>query len=229
MRKLLTIAAISLVVSSSLWAENSGFLTDYSLLKPGTLAFDQEYIAPGALERIAEFDRVMIDEPSFFISEDSKYKGVKPSDIAEVAAMMRGAMVDGVSGRFPVVDAPRAGAVLISWAVGNIRLKKAKRGLLGYTPIGAVAYGAKQLASDVVDKTRAYDVVFEFEATDSSTGEILFAFVFEMSEEDEVVEFEEALAFAFGLGQRMGCRLHNARVSEAEKEDCLQISLEPQE
>jgi hypothetical protein len=48
----------------------------------------------------------------------------------------------------------------MSWAVSNIRLNKAKRGLLTYTPVGAVAYGAKTLASDVIDKTRAFDLVF---------------------------------------------------------------------
>ena len=124
------------------------------------------------------------------------------------------------------MEEPGDGAALMNWAVSNIHLKKAKRGLLSYTPVGAVAYGAKTLASDIIDKTRAFDVVIEVEATDSATGEVLFAMVYDMSkEEGEEIAWEDALAFANGIGRRIGCRLNNSHLTENERVDCLNISL----
>ena len=220
---LLALAATPLVQ-----AQDSGFLTSYDNLTPNAeTGFTRAYIAPGAIDSIARFNQLMVDQPEIILAADSKYRGAKPQDILEVSETLRAAMIDGIGGRFPVVNAPGEGAALMSWAVSNIYLKKAKRGLLGYTPVGAVAYGAKTLASDVVDKTRAYDVVFEFEATHSVTGEVLFAGVVNLSEAGEEVEFESALALANGIGQRIGCRLNNARIAVADREDCLAISLTP--
>jgi len=220
-----TITAIfSLFAVSLAWAEDSGFLSDYSILTPDDeYGFTRAYIAPGALERIAQFNQVMIDQPSIIISADSKYRGAKPNDVLEVSEMLRTAMSEGVSESFSVVTEPGEGAALISWAVSNIYLKKAKRGVLGYTPVGAVAFGAKNMVSDVVDKTRAYDVIFEVEATNSLTGEVFFAMVYEMSDKQKETEWGDALALANGIGKRIGCRLSNSRLAVDDRADCLAI------
>jgi hypothetical protein len=207
-------------------AEDSGFLSDYSLLTTDDQSgFTRAYIAPGAVDRIAQFNQVMIDQPSIIISADSKYKGAKPNDILEVSEMLRTAMSEGVSESFPVVTEPGEGAALISWAVSNVYLKKAKRGLLGYTPVGAVAFGAKNMMSDVIDKTRASDVVFEIEATNSLTGEVFFAMIYELPQEKKEAEWGDALALANGIGKRIGCRLNNSRLAVDERTDCLAIPI----
>ncbi len=224
-RKLALLAA--LVAASATQAQDTGFLTSYDNLSPNEeLGFKQVYIAPGASESIARFNQVMIDQPEVIIAADSKYRGAKPQDTLAVAETLRAGMVQGIGDRFPVVNAPGDGAALMSWAVSNVYLKKRKRGLLNYTPVGAVAYGARQMASDVVDKTRAYDVVLEFEMTDSVTGEVLFAAIVDLSEAGEQVEFDSLLSLAYGFGQRLGCRLNNARVAEADREDCAAIPIE---
>lgn len=223
----LIIATAFLASSSAALAQDSGFLTDYSNLEPLAGSGNAKaYVAPGAVDAIARFNKVMVDQPSIIISPDSKYKGAKPADIAEVGEMLRAAVTQGIAGSFPVVEEPGEGAALLSWAVSNIYLKKAKRGLLGFTPVGAVAYGAKQLASDVVDNTRAFEVVFEVEATDSVTGEVLFAMVYDMADGKKEVEWEDALEFAEGIGERIGCRLNNARLAEANRVNCLTIPLD---
>ena len=169
----------------------------------------------------------MIDQPSFVISPDSKYRGVKPSDINSVGEALRAAVIEGVESRFKVVDKAGDGAILMSWAVSNIRLDKAKRGLLTYTPVGAVAYGAKTLASDVIDKTRAFDLVFEVELTDALTDEVLFALVYAPTEAGEEAKWGDVQVLATGLGQRLGCRLMNARLPKQDRENCLAIPVSP--
>jgi hypothetical protein len=134
-------------------------------------------------------------------------------------------MAEGVSQSFPVVSEPGDGAALMSWAVSNVYLKKAKRGLLSFTPVGAVAYGAKKLASDAIDNSRAYDVVFEVEGTDSTTGEVFFAMTINMAEAGDEVEFESGLMLANGMGRRIGCRLNNSRLAVDQREDCLAIPI----
>jgi hypothetical protein len=221
-----SIILVSLFATPTAWAENSGFLSDYSNLEPLERSGKAiGYIAPGAADTISRFNRVMVDQPSIIISPDSKYKGAKPSDMVEVGEALRAGVIEGIGDSFPVVEEPGDGAALLSWAVSNIYLKKAKRGVLGYTPVGAVAYGAKKMMTDVVDKTRAFDVVIEIEATDSVSGEVLFAMMYDTAKEGEEVEWEEALAFAQGIGRRVGCRLGNSRLAEGERVDCLAIPL----
>ena len=223
-----TWAAVAALLSApALYAQDSGFLTSYDNLTAGdTFGFTRVYIAPGSIDSIAAYNQIMVDQPEIMIAADSKYRGAKPQDMIEVSETLRAALIDGIGGRFPVVNAPGEGAALMSWAVSNIYLKKAKRGLLGYTPVGAVAYGAKTLASDVVDNTRAYDVVFEFEATDSVSGAVLFAGVINLGAAGDEVEFDSALALANGIGKRIGCRLNNSRIAAGDREDCLAIPLD---
>ena len=154
--------AATCLVSTGLSAADDGFLSDYSKLSDGGQSgFTRVYIAPNAVDVMGRFDSVMVDFPEFFIDPSSKYKGLKPNDAVIVGQDLRAAVIEGIGQSVKVVDEPGENTGLISWAISNIRLNKAKRGVLGYTPVGAVAYGAKKALSDVVDKTRAFDVTFE--------------------------------------------------------------------
>lgn len=223
-RKVITTAAVLCLCSTGLHAENVNFLTDYSKLTAGgDTGFTKAYLAPGAQDAIARFGTVMVDSPEFFIDPASKYKGIKSSDAGVVGAELRAALIAGIGTSTTVVADPGEGTALISWAVTNIRLNKKKRGLLGYTPVGAVAYGAKKAMSDIVDKTQAFDVVFELEGTDSNTGEVLFAMVFDLDAEGVEAEWGNAITLSNALGQRIGCRLNNTGLSVEKRADCLAI------
>lgn len=220
----LTLITACCLASASLSAQDSGFLTDYSKLSAGNQSgFTKVYIAPGAPDNLARFDSVMVDSPEFFLDPKSKYKGLKPTDAAIVGEELRAALIGGIGESVKVVDQPGESTALLSWAVTNIRLNKAKRGVLGYTPVGAVAYGAKKALSDVVDKTRAFDVTFEVEATDSTTGKVIFAMVFDIVEEGVEADWDDALALSTGLGERIGCRINNSKLSIDQRADCLAI------
>lgn len=226
-RKFLTTAAVLCMFSTGLHAENVDFLSDYSkLTEGGNTGFTRVYIAPGALDSLRGLNSVLVDQPEFFIDPKSKYKGMKPADAEVVGEELRAAMIRGIGESVNVVNEPAEGSGLITWAVTNIRLNKARRGVLGYTPVGAVAYGVKKQLSDVVDKTRAFDVTFEIEAIDAETGEVLFAMVFDMAEAGVEAEWGDALVLTEGVGKRISCRMTNTRLAASEQVDCQSIPIE---
>lgn len=224
--KALALISLCCLISPGLQAENVDFLSDYSSLSSDTeTGFTKAYASPVANKRIKGITGVMIDLPEFFIDPNSKYKGIKPGDAIVVGTELRDAMIRGIEESLPVVDEPGEGVDLISWAVTNIRVEKKKRGVLGYTPVGAVAYGVKKQLSDVVDKTRAFDVVFEVEATDLESGEVLFAMVLDLEEAGIKAEWGNALALAEGLGRRIGCQVNNTKLPDNERAECKAIPI----
>lgn len=223
-RKTSVLAVLTFLMCSSVNAGDVQFLTDYSKLADGgDSGFTKMYIAPGGVDRIAHIASVMVDQPEFFIDPESKYKGIKPGDALAVGEELRAAMIEGIGQSLEITEEPGADTALISWAVTNLRLEKKRRGVLGYTPVGAVAYGVKKQLSDVVDKTRAFDVTFEVEASDVDTGEVIFAMVFDMTEAGIEAEWDDALTLANGLGKRIGCRINNSRLAVADRVDCMAI------
>lgn len=224
MRNLVISAIAGCLACSNVLAQDSGFLSDYSKLIADTdTGFTRAYVAPGTIDKVGRFSHVMVDQPSIVISPESKYQGTKPSDIASVAEALRASLIEGIQTRFAVSEEPGENVGLVSWAVSNVRLAKAKRGVLSFTPVGAVAYGAKTLASDVIDKTRAFDIVIEGELTDNATDEVLFAMVLNVTEAGEEADWEDGLALVNRFGQRLGCRFNNARLAVEDREDCLAI------
>ena len=98
-------AALLLSASTGIAAENSGFLTDYSKLKPIDGSNSMLYSAPNAYTDFKNYKAVMIDQPEFVIADDSKYKGVKPDDAKAVADALRAQLSNTVTknGRLFVV------------------------------------------------------------------------------------------------------------------------------
>ena len=94
-RKLVIVTAVAsaaLLFSNSQAAElsHSGFMSDYTKLEKVTDgSADYRYIAPGAEDRMAQYDAVMIDQPEIFIANDSPYRGVKPKHIDALAEALR--------------------------------------------------------------------------------------------------------------------------------------------
>lgn len=228
----------AVLCGSVLAEENSGFLSDYSLLAASGEHGDVLlYIKDGAVQRLASFNSVLVDQPELFIDPDSKYKGMKPDTMTDLAEAVRASVMEGIGETFEVAAAPGEGVLFLRIAAGNLYILKEKRGILGYTPIGAVAGGIKGAMSDFIDKNTLVEMTLEVEVQDSATGEVLAAAVMSRGQrkdkkrdiEEEAVNWDR-LHFAFrALGQRLGCRLNNARVGMAERADCLQIPLEPPE
>ena len=172
-------SALLLSAATALAADNSGFLTDYSQLKPVAGSDIQTYAAPNTFTELKNYKAVMIDQPVFIIAPDSKYKGLKPDEAKDVADALRAKMSNKVSenGRFFVVDKPGPEVLYVRIAATNIHLNKKSRGLLGYTPIGFVVGGAVSAGQQMQQKIILQDMNLEIELQDSQTQKVLAAMV----------------------------------------------------
>jgi hypothetical protein len=216
-------------------AEESGFLDDYSILgAEGEYGAVRMYVAEDAIEGMANYNKVMIDQPQIYIDPNSKSKGMKPDTMTAIAEMLRSAVIDAVSEQYEVVDKPGEGVLYFRWAITNMYLQKPKRNLLTYTPVGAVGYAAKSGMSDFVDKNTLVDMRLEGELRDSVTGELHVAMTLERGQRkdkaakisEDPASWEELFTVGTALGQRFGCRLNNSRMVDKSKHvDCAAIEL----
>ena len=227
-------AMASLLLSVSSLAEDNNFLTDYTVLSEDTeYGHRMVYVTPGAFERMVDFHKVMIDQPEIFLDPESKYKGMKPDTMVNLAEGLRQAVITGVSEEWEVTEEPGESVLFVRWALTNMYIKKPKRGLLSYTPVGAIAHAAMGAGDEFVEKNTLVEITLEMELLDSVSGEILAAAILQrgqrkdkaMDIDEEAAGWDELMAVATGLGKRLGCRLNNARVPEGEREDCVAIPI----
>ena len=218
----LTITLCGTAIAEDL--QHSDFLSDYShLTKSSEEYMDYTYLAPGAPDKMGKYSAVMIDQPEIFVAPNSKYKGMKPDDMKQLADAFRVAMAQSLSTTYMIVDQPGPNVLYVRFAISNVQLKKKKRGLLGYTPIGLVAGAAKSaMTSDFTKKIDLKGLTMEMEILDSNSEEQLAALLETRSgKKDEPASWAEVEALIAVYSQRVACRLDNARVAEDKRVDCL--------
>ena len=215
-------------------AEESGFLEDYSILgKAGQYGAARMYVSETAIQRMVDYDKIMIDQPWIFVDPDSKSKGMKPDTMTTIAETLRTAMSDAINEEYDVVEERGEGVLFFRWAVTNMYLQKPKRNLLSFTPVGAVAHAAKSGLSDFVGKNTLVDLRLEGEMLDSVTGELFIAITLERGQRkdkaakisQDPASWEELFAIGTALGHRFACRLNNARVNVSYRKDCTLIKM----
>jgi len=161
----LLLGGISL--GSATWAADvvrySGFVDNYPKLELDPKGGGgQLYIKPGA--SLGSYDKVMIPPIEVWLADDSKYKGFSPDELKALTDEFYRVMVSNLEPDYPVVSKPGKGVLIVRLAVTNVYAKKKKRGLLGFTPIGAVA-GAASGAY----KAKLNDATIEAELLDAAT------------------------------------------------------------
>ena len=215
----LTIAAFVTALAQDI--QSSDFLSDYSKLqRDGQMGYS--YLAPDAPGRMANYSALLIDQPEIFVSPDSEYKGMKPDDMKQLADAFRNAMVQELVETYTIVDQPGPNVLYLRFAFTNLQVKKHRRRLLGYTPIGIVVHGVKSGFTDITSKIDLKGITVEMELLDSTTEEQFAALLETRADtEEEPTSWEEVEAIIVGYAQRGRCRLDNARVSEEGRVDCL--------
>ncbi len=145
----------------------SEFLDSHPELKPdpsraGALVWEKQ-----GFDR-AKYNKVMLEPLSIFLAPDSEYKGFTADDVTALTTGFREAVVRTLEPEIPVVDVAGSGVLLVRAAITGVKLKKEKRGLLGYTPIGIVVTAAQDAAGKRVSLQNA---TLEMEAYDAASGE----------------------------------------------------------
>jgi len=235
---LLLMPALSWAQASSTAVEDSGFLlTDYALLEefdgPGD---SRGYLADGTIEALRNYHAIIVDQPSLIVDPDSKYKVMKPDTMSLIADKLQETFIEGLGEQYQVVNEAADGVLYARTALSHLYIEKPKRGLLGYTPIGAAAHAVKSGGDSFVDKNTLVEMTLEVELLDSKSGDILIALVIRHGQRKdkkqdikaEPATWNDLFHVLEGLGSRLGCRLDNARQPVDQRTDCVAaIPLEP--
>ena len=216
---------VLLTSSTALRADDSGFLPSYEGLRfaPGEYGGKTE-----ALRSIDEITvgitKIMVDQPEIFIAEDSAYKGLKPDDARALAEAFREAVIANIQ-EGNLAEEPGPDVVYLRLAITDIHLKKKKRRLLSYTPVGIVVHTAKSVAtSDLMKKVDLVGVTIEVESLKSDTGEHLGSLVIKLAPPGEghsdEASWEGVLANFDAISKQLTCRIRNSRLPQAERVNC---------
>jgi len=203
------------------------FFSDYSRLVPRQApdnGMDFAFIAPQAIEKLSKYKAVMVDQPEILISPNSDYKGAKPENLAAIANGMRQALDERLTaGGYNVVDKPGPGVLYVRVALTDLELKKKQRGILAYTPVGAVVKFGVDALKDFQSKFDIMNMVFQMEIVDSVTSQVLAQYVAVRGGGIKPVrmDFDQVKANMDEFGERLRCRLDNAHGPIDKQINCL--------
>ena len=115
---------------------------------------DLAYEPAGTVERVASYNKIMVDQPEVWLDKDSDYRGLKPDNAKAIADLIRGRITENLTHRgYEVVEEPGPDVLYLRLALTDLYLKKKRRGILSYTPVGAVLHvGADLLLKDLMDE-----------------------------------------------------------------------------
>ena len=170
----------------------------------------------------------MVDQPEILFSADSEYRGMKPEDIAELASIMRSVAKERLEerGRYKVVEQPGPDVLFVRMALTELYLKKKKRGVLAYTPVGAVAKLGTDALKETLSKVDIIEMTFEAELMDSTSQDVLSAIVIPSGarkaedQKEERMDMKEFQAEIQEYASRLSCQLDNAKLPRVERIDC---------
>ena len=238
MTKRLLLLVLGLFGATSGFGQNNDFLDDYSLLQPLDGNFvTARYFAPNVVQRLADYNAVLVDQPEIFIAADSKYKGAKGDQLKALADVARLATIERLeAGGFTIATEPGPNVLYLRWAITDLYLQKKKRGFLSYTPIGMVVHATKSAAvRDLWKKIDIAELSLELEFTDLVTGEVLGAAITSQQglrkasgQKADIVSWQELDALFSTVGERLGCVLTQAELPQSEWTTCADIWIEPE-
>ena len=221
-------AALTLAVHTAAPADEapSGtFLTDYTLLGPAPEdpGVTWKYVAPGAPERLAGYNAVMIDLPVVSIAADSKRTWMNPYDMVALSEGLRAAVAREVTKRYYVVDRPGPNVLHMRFAVHDLYLKTKPKKAYQYVPVAAAVSGVRSIATtNLARKMSLEGVSVEVEILDSQTGDVMTEIVDNRrAGKVDPTSWEELEELLAEYGIRASCRLDNMRLPENERVNCF--------
>lgn len=203
---------------------DKSFLRNYDRLQTRTAGgiTDALYLAPDIGPKLKNYSSVAVDQPEVLISPQSDYRGAKPDDLAQVAEHLRVALTGRLTaGGYTVAPTTGPGVLYIRLALTDLELKKKRRNLLAYTPVGAVVKIGADAVRSMLDKYDITGMTLQGELLDSTGNEVLAALVTPWPGGKPRMEFVDLDKLVSEYGERLRCNLDNARGPADQNVDCL--------
>ena len=101
--------------------EYSGFLVDYSQLKPGPRGGVAMVYRKKGVD-FKKYNKIMLDHVVFYLKEDAENKGIDPVEMAELSEKFHKSAIDGLGAAYPLVDKPGPDVMRIRVAITDLEL-----------------------------------------------------------------------------------------------------------
>jgi hypothetical protein len=154
--------------------EGKGFLYGYyEKLEPGPPGGAKlRWLKPGV--NFAKYNKVMLDSVVFFLSDDSEYKGIEPSELKKLGDGFNQAIVDALKGSYPIVAEPGPDVVRLRFAITN--LEESRPVLSAVTSVVPVGLGISLVKKGATGTwTGSGATTAELMSLDSMTNEVIGA------------------------------------------------------
>ena len=178
-RKILVITLISLCLSIGISyaglkvKDYSGFLGDYSQLKPGPKGgVAQIYLKEGV--DFKKYNKIMLDQVVFYFKQDAKNQAIDPDEMKELADKYDRAAIEALGDAYPLVSEPGPDVMRVRVAITDLQLPdRALNAVSSVVPAGiAIGLVKKGLTGK---STGVGEISMEFELLDSQSNERLSA------------------------------------------------------
>ena len=154
----------------------SGFLSDYSLLKPEDPLGVVDWLYVNKEAVFGAYDKIMLDQAVFFFKKEADYKGIHTDELVELSDAIHKAILDALSDVYTFTDKPGPGVMRIRAAITDVVPYKPGRGTLtSVVPVGIAASLVKKAATGT--HIGVGGVSFEAELLDSQTNAVLGAVI----------------------------------------------------
>lgn len=153
--------------------EYSGFLGDYSKLKPGSEGgVAKVYVKEGV--DFTKYKKIMCDEVVFYFKEDAANKGISADEMKELSDKFHRAFIDIVGNAYPMVGEPGLDVLRVRAAITNLELPN--RALNTVSSVVPAGIALSLVKKGVTGKsTGVGEISMEFELLDSQSNERLAA------------------------------------------------------
>jgi hypothetical protein len=122
------------------------------------------------------YNRIILEEVTFFLKEDAKYKGIKADEMKELSNTLTEALVEALSESYSFASKPGPGVMRLRIALTNLVPSEPVTGTVtSVIPVGIAISSVKKVATG--SHVGMGEAAFEAELLDSQTGEQLAAAV----------------------------------------------------
>jgi hypothetical protein len=153
--------------------EYSGFLGDYSQLKPGPKGgVAQVYVKEGV--NFKQYNKIMLDQVVFYFKQDAENQAINPDEMKELADKYDRAVIDALGDAYPLVSEPAPDVIRVRVAITDLQLPI--RTLNAVTSVVPAGIAISLIKKGITGKsTGVGEISMEFELLNSQTNERLAA------------------------------------------------------